>query len=387
MYKLAVLTSHPIQYHVPVFKELSRNAGISLTVYYSTGLGTREDIFDKGFNRKIKWDIPLTEGYDYKVLKKTGFNSGIIRELKRNNYDGIIVFGYTSATNVLILLTKWIHRTPIIMKGEADLNRKAGAFKGIVKKLVLTLLFNVPDAFLYSYGLNREFFRHYGVDDKRLFFYPSAVDNEYFRNKAAESNPASIKKGLGMDQNDSVILFSGKLIERKRPFDLLKAFDMLANRDPEAMNGVHLVFVGDGILRPGLEDYVEKNGIGNVHFVGFKNQSEMPGFYSIADMFVLSSEFDPSPKSLNEAMNFSIPVIVTDKVGTSYELVKDAGAGFQYRVGDIEELTSLIGKLVSDEGLRIKMGKRGFDIIGKWSAEEDVRGVLSALNFVSGANK
>ena len=82
-----------------------------------------------------------------------------------------------------------------------------------------------------------------------------------------------------------------------------------------------------------------------MHFVGFKNQSEISEFYSITDIFVLPSEFDPAPKSLNEAMNFSVPVITTNKVGTSYELVRDANAGFQYKLGDIGKLASLIEKL------------------------------------------
>lgn len=67
-YKLAVLTSHPIQYQAPLFRKLSSHPYIDLAVYFCWDFGVKEEEYDPGFGKKIKWDIPLIEGYRYKFL-------------------------------------------------------------------------------------------------------------------------------------------------------------------------------------------------------------------------------------------------------------------------------------------------------------------------------
>ena len=69
MYRLAILTSHPIQYQAPLFKKLAERPEIDLTVYFCWDFGAGKKSLDAEFGKKIKWDIPLLEGYEYKFLK------------------------------------------------------------------------------------------------------------------------------------------------------------------------------------------------------------------------------------------------------------------------------------------------------------------------------
>ena len=120
----------------------------------------------------------------------------------------------------------------------------------------------------------------------------------------------------------------------------------------------------------------------NVYFLGFKNQSELSPLYYIADVFVLPSEFDPSPKVINEAMNFSLPIITTKGVGTSYDLVKHGKNGFIYNVGDIKAIFKHLLEIMENSELRERFSKESFKIINNWNPNKDVHGVVSALEYI-----
>jgi len=67
-HKLAILVSHPIQYQTPLYKLLSKEPEIDLTVLFCSDWGLKT-YKDKGFGKEVKWDIPLLDGYKYKFFK------------------------------------------------------------------------------------------------------------------------------------------------------------------------------------------------------------------------------------------------------------------------------------------------------------------------------
>jgi glycosyltransferase involved in cell wall biosynthesis len=311
-YKLAILTSHPIQYQAPLFRNLAQHPRIDLMVYFCSDFGVTEKV-DPGFGKVFKWDIPLLEGYRYKFLKNFApssspsrfwglINLGIIRELWRGHYDAILIHGYTLATNWMAFITALIRRTPVIFRGETVLRTNQSLLKAFLKKLLLPAIFRRMKAFLPIGKISHNFYRYYGVPQKRLFLTPYSVDNDFFitkgRNYKEERN--KIKKEIGIPVENAVILYASKMTPRKRPFDCLKAFEQLNEK-------ASLLFVGDGELRPILETYIYEKRIQNVFFVGFKNQSELPRYYTVADIFVLPSSYEPWGLAINEAMCFWSP--------------------------------------------------------------------------------
>lgn len=394
-YKLAILTSHPIQYHSPMFKKLAENPQIDLTVYFCLDRGFKGEIYDKDFGAKFKWDIPLLDGFNYKFLKNYSFwpqsnffgqiNLGIIHELSVNNYDAVFVFGWNSLTNWLVFLSKLFHQVPIILRGESNLNVKNSWLKNLIKSFVLKSLFRGVDAFLYSYSLNKDFLMFYGASEEKLFFYPCAVDNERFLNEKKDliKNRLAFRKKMGFDSKTKIILYTGKLMNIKRPIDLLKAYEILIKNYKFKSESLSLVLVGDGHLRFELEKYVKECNLENVVFAGFKNQSEMSGYYAIADIFAMPSELDISPKSLNEAMLFGLPIVVSSGIGTAVDFIgeKKDKCGFIYDVGDVNAFAGYLKALMEDSSLRKKMGETAFEIVQEWSFENEIKGILSALNF------
>jgi len=275
-------------------------------------------------------------------------------------------------------LGAWLTKTPIIFRGETDLLKEEPILNKIIKKTLIKILFKKINAFLYSYSKNKEFYKYYGVPERKLFFHPCAVDNEFFQKKAEELKRDRIKnrRKLKIPEDALVILFVAKLIPRKRPMDLIKAYELLQNKK------VYLVFVGDGPEREKIKNYIKKKKLKNILLVGFKNQSELPIYYVMADIFVLPSEYDPSPKVMNESMNFGLPVITTNKVGTAYDLIKNGENGFIYQVGDIKKLLDCLSRLIKNPELTKKMGKKSLEIVSKWNFDKDVDGIIKSLNKI-----
>ncbi|OGW24282.1 MAG: hypothetical protein A2X55_04975 [Nitrospirae bacterium GWB2_47_37] len=388
-YKLAVLTSHPIQYQTPLFRILSEHPEIDLTVYFCDRFGTGREKYDAGFRMKIKWDIPLLEGYNYRFLRNfslkplSGFwgviNPSIIKELWNNSYDAIWIHGYADLSNWFAFLGAWISRTPIILRGESHLLNYRPAWKRIIKKIVLDMLFKRIDCFLSIGKLNTEYYKHYNVGEEKIFLTPYSVDNKFFMRKYKEliERKNDVKGKLGISSDTSVILYASKMMPRKRPMDLLKAYEKIHNKVNMA-----LVFVGDGIERSTLEVYTKSQNLKNVYFVGFKNQTELPEFFVIADVFVLPSIDEPWGLIINEAMNFGLPVITTDQVGARYDLVRDGENGFVYPAGDIGRLAECLLKGLQDPYVKEKMVENSLKIISNWSYKEDIDGILQAVEYI-----
>jgi glycosyltransferase involved in cell wall biosynthesis len=206
------------------------------------------------------------------------------------------------------------------------------------------------------------------------------VDNDYFfaQSEVLAGAKYFLRDREGISPDLPVILFCGKFSGVKRPLDLLKAFQCLGS-DPKAS----LVFVGDGLLRDELQRYVKEHGLKHVHFLGFRNQSELPACYSMADVLVLPSDFEPWGLVVNEAMCFGLPIIASDKVGAALDLVRDGVNGFVFPAGRIELLADCLRKMILDKHTREQMGARSRDMIVQWGIDETVQGILSALDFAT----
>ncbi len=391
--KLAVITSHPIQYQAPLFKRLAAKEDIDLTVYFCWDFGVQNPDFDKEFGVKLKWDMPLLDGYAYKFLKNyslkrsTRFwgqiNPGIVGEIGKSKFDAVMVFGWNSFTNWLAFFTAFLTGTKVFLRGENPLNQELikPKWKLSLKKIILKPLFGRISAFLCIGRENYGFYEYYGVPKNKLFFVPYAVENERFMAAAAALKPKRKefrKKLLDIGDDRPVALFVGKLIDKKRPMDLLQAFDIAAG---SISFSAALVFVGDGILRPELEKYSEEHNLKNVHFAGFRNQTELPKYYAIADVFVLpSGPGETWGLVVNEAMCFGLPVVVSNMVGCVSDLVKEGENGFTTPLGDVAALAEKLLFLASDKNVREKFGIVSRRIIARYSHEEDVKGIIAGFS-------
>jgi glycosyltransferase involved in cell wall biosynthesis len=390
-YKIAFLTSHVIQYQGPLFKVMAAHPEIDLTVLFFSERGARE-YKDEGFGLIIKWDRELLKGYKHKFLKNYSpfqkhpnyfryMNFGIVKEIAIGKYAAIVIYGYGWFVSWVAWLSALVFRTPILFIGETNLLQyhRGSTFRKGIKKILLKAFFSKCSAFLYLGKLNREYYRYFEIPEERMFHWPYAVDNDFFieQKKKYDSEINIIKSSFGLPLDKVIILFAGKLVPKKCPFDILRAYAEIKKSSDSI-----LVIAGDGMLRKEMEEYVGKEKLEGVYFLGFLNQTELVKAYAMADILVFPSYHEPWGLVLNEAMCFSLPVIVSDKISAGYDLVKDGYNGFVFETGNIKLLKDRLDILIGDKILREKMGNFSLGIISGWNYKKDVDGLLQALKFI-----
>jgi glycosyltransferase involved in cell wall biosynthesis len=214
------------------------------------------------------------------------------------------------------------------------------------------------------------------MSEKRVFPARYCVDNDWFQARAAELAPSrtALRAGFGITDDAPVLLFCGKLIDKKRPLALLEAFAEVRAERP-----CWLLMVGEGALRPAAEELVRRRRIPGVRMVGFRNQSEIPAAYTAADVFVLPSGLHETwGLVVNEAMNFSLPLIVSDKVGCGQDLVRPGWNGLTVSHRGTSELAEAMKLLVGDPELRRRFGSRSRQLVDRYSIEACADGIVTA---------
>lgn len=368
MKKLIFINSHPIQYFAPMYKYMDEN-GIDLKVWYCSDESLKER-HDKQFNVAVKWDIPLLDGYQYEFFSNAswkpshfnGFwgliNLSMIRQLFRQPKSVVAVHGWHYCTLLLVLLLGKLKGHKICLRCDVPLSHellKAGFKQKIKRFLLRNILFPRINYFLYIGKENRLFYESYGISGERLVSCPYAVDNARFQaeaNRLKELVP-QIKQGLGIPYSGKVIVYSAKYISKKRPQDLLEAFNLIKT------DNTWLIFVGEGELRPQMESYISQHALTNVILTGFVNQSKIAEYYAIADLFVMCSSLGENwGLSVNEAMNFDVPQVLSDLTGCSSDLVVEGENGYTFKTGDIHELSQKINFVLNDHKLSWKKTSR-----------------------------
>jgi glycosyltransferase involved in cell wall biosynthesis len=370
--RLLYLVSHPIQYQAPLLRRVARESDIDLRVVFETDAG-ETSYFDPGFQVPVKWDVPLRDGYRSEVLPDDALDSAIA------HVDAVWLHGWHGPRMRRAMTEAARRNTPVLMRGENTLAAMpdGAGLRGLVKRRYLDWIFARCAAFLYIGTANRDYYRAHGVDPSRLFFMPYAVDNDFFRARAVEAATGreAFRASLNLASDRPVILFAGKLQRRKHPLTLIAAFQEL---DYDRLGRPYLVFVGDGELRDSIIAAAAHDD--RIRFLGFRNQTEMPAFYDLADVFVLPAEKEPWGLAVNEAMNAGCPVIVTDQCGCHADLVNES-CGAVVPSGNADALAAALTRVIGDPERRRVMGNAARERISTWNFETCVAGLKTALAY------
>ena len=247
--------------------------------------------------------------------------------------------------------------------------------------MILPLLFrNVWG--LYIGKNSREFFRYYGTPAERLFPARYCVNNQFFRQQYLKLRETRlhIRSQFGINGPEPVVLFAGKLIDKKRPQLLLEAF-----RRVRQHVRCHLLFAGDGPLRSQLQNRVQDQGIEDVHWAGFLDQAELPRAYTAADIFVLPSAYmETWGLVVNEAMNFELPIVLSSHVGCGADLVEEGRNGHVFPSEDEGALVAALQSLIKSSERRMSYGRRSAEIVSHYSIDNCANEIVRACLIAGG---
>lgn len=325
---LLIFDSHPVQYKAPVYRRLAQLRPGGFKVVYATDVTVRGHR-DREFGTMVAWDTPLLEGYEHLVLHNehgtpfSGWRSlngrGTFALLRRERPAAVLLSQFLYAFDLSVFCGCRLLRIPVWIRHETqDEAFLRPAWKSAVRGIAYRLAYRgVAHAFAIG-ELNREHLVRHGIAPKKISFAryatpePPGVD-------AAQRNAwrESVRKRFGIAPGETLLLFSGKFIDKKNPGLLLETMRLLS---PEERRQFRILFVGAGPLETDLRAQAGEFP-GRVDFAGFVNQSEIASFYAAADILMLPSRRAGETWGLvvNEALQAGCGVVMTDAVGCHRE--------------------------------------------------------------------
>ena len=370
--KIFFITNTCTHYSVRLYELLAQKADVE---YYFTG--GEEPYWEKGNQARTgKFKGEYLKGFF--LLPRLRVTPGLLRVLFKKFDILIKTIDDRFALPLTFLCAKILRRPFIFWVGlwqhrKTLFNRLTYAFT--------RLIYRYSDA-IVVYGEHiRQYLLTLGVDEKKIFCAPHAVDNDCFNKDVSREDKKNIRTELGAD--GKVLLYVGRLESCKGLEYLVAAVAGLGRPD------VVLVFIGRGSQREILEKVCGELSV-PCKFLDFVPNERLYRYYAAADVFILPSvttaDFkEPWGLVINEAMNQGCPIIATDAVGAAAGgLVQDGRNGFIAPEKDSLALQEAIRKLIADEPLRLRMSADSRERIKAWTPENMAQGFLDAVEYVAG---
>ncbi len=329
MKKIAIVTTHPIQYNAPLFGLITKEQEIELMVFYTWGASSVESKYDPDFGKVIEWDIPLLEGYNYSFVTNTSsdpgshhfkgiINPSLNREIEEWRPDVLWVWGWAFNSHFKVM-RHFKGKIPIWFRGDSTLIDEHDGFsiRKIARRIFLTSLYRYVDKAFYVGTHNKAYFKKHRLKESQLIYAPHAVDNNRFSDESGEKTSRALewRKELGYSESDFVILFAGKFEPKKNPSFMMEISKEISNTK------VKFLMVGNGILEAELKSSLRNDS--RFVFLDFQNQSQMPILYRVADLFTLPS-LGPGETwglAINEALVSGTKVLASEFCGGAIDLI------------------------------------------------------------------
>jgi len=389
---VAIVAGAPVYYHAPLYRRLAADPRIELTVIFASDRGARRPV-RSGYATDVEFGVDASSGYRSVFLRRAPLNPrrdrgvlslvdpDVVVELARVRPDVLMLHGHHTLTHLLALAYQKLRRRPILLRVEKK-RETYTSWRKRARAIVLKILFSG------TYGLfigseNRQWLEQMGVPAKRLFSTPYAVDNVALRAAARRLQPCqkAVQERFGIFA-PPVILTVSSLAPVKQPLHLLEAYRRVRSRAR-----CSLLVVGVGPCEDAMRKYVDDYRVRDVIFAGFLPQPRVAEAYSAADVFVLPSSAETWGLVVNEAMNFGLPVVASDRVGSASDLVLDGETGFIVPFDDVGALADAMHRLVAFPELRAGLGRAGRSRVAAWNYGATFTGLLEALAVAAGAER
>jgi glycosyltransferase involved in cell wall biosynthesis len=377
--RVAIVTNVLSRYRTAAFSELAERLGERVHYFVLTQtMPHRHYVLTSDDN-----DLPVTflKGWMWRRRPYDDVHLSDIRPLLRVDPDVVILSAWSEPTFVLVWLWAALKGKTIVFWVESTERERPQ--KRITEWIKRKLLSRAAACIVPGERARANCLR-LGMSDSRIFVAPNSADRVFFRGKAEELAPHRERIREEMGLTDFTVLFVGRLVEDFKGVEsLLRACSLLEKegRCPSVL------LVGDGPDKRRYESVAAEEGLRRVRFLGTLDQESLCRIYSAADVLVLPSRSEVWGFVLNEAMEFGLPLIVSDAVGATPDLVPGEENGTIVPVGDVGALASALRRLMEDEALRRRMSEASRRIIEDFTPRLWVKGVLEAVDVVAGENR
>ena len=334
MRRLAILSTHPIQYNAPLFRMLHDEDGLEVHVFFSKTWNQVK--YDPDFQLEVTWDIPVSEGHPHSTCDASTRlgQKALATAIRSFQPDALLVYGWNFPGH-FATMRQFHGRVPIWFRGDSHLLNPLPFWKKAIKRAMLTWVYRHVDAAFTVGTANEDYYRWSGLKESRLIRAPHSVDIDYWNSDHLKRSNEAVtwRQELSIPPDARVVGFAGKV-------EPIKQVDMIIKSTLDSGPRHHVVIAGTGPLEAEFKDRFTGNP--RVHFLGFVNQSRMPIFYRMIDLLALASSSETWGLCVNEAMACGTPCIVSNRTGCSLDMFESADHGVIVNWNDAASWTSAI---------------------------------------------
>ena len=354
--KLLVFDSHPIQYRAPVFRELHRLSSQMKVYFFNSSFdGSKWWFHEVGKAKSLAWGIDLTEGYPNETLntEPMGFWK-IYQKLKsillEEKPQAILLYGYYLKEHWMLHFLCRKLKIALIFVGETYTSHSSPLRK-IFTQPLQSFFFKGVQKFISIGSKTEGFYLSKNISPSQIISAKYCVDTHFFRREEpfASQRRVELRKSLNIESTDFVLLFVGRLFERKRPQDIIALHELLLPH-----KNIHTVVIGSGPLQASLQSSCQE--LPRLHWLGFQNQNETRDWYFASDLLVVPSEFETWGLVVNEAFSCGLPALVSNTCGVADDLVQHGENGFIYPVGTIQAAHDHVKLVLENREFLQKLG-------------------------------
>jgi glycosyltransferase involved in cell wall biosynthesis len=315
----------------------------------------RENIFVK---HVPSFFIPLSDSVVtipiFQKWMKELFN--IIRLSKA---DLIHVCDYEYLTSILPIFIKRRYRNiSVIIANDALIGSGNYSFGSLPMNFLSKIytyslgigVLNNYDKIIFLYSELAEQAKRIGMPEAKIRIIPNGIDVEEIFGIQKQLNTKRIREKYGINENEKVILYVGRLVKMKRVEIIIKVIKKLLEKKLRVKG----LIVGDGPQRAKLEKMAYPIG-NHIKFTGYLLEERFE-CYHIADLFILPSISEGLPTVLLEAALFGIPIIATNIHGVP-DIVIHGRTGFLVSRWNYDQYTEYAEYLLTNQNLAREIGE------------------------------
>jgi glycosyltransferase involved in cell wall biosynthesis len=356
--RVAIVFSHPVQNFCPMFRFLAESGSVEPHVFFATGPQTWDEAFGQSVEFGTEEDLAcvshtfLSEGHVDDADRQLSRHQ-VWKSLSDFDPDVVVIYGFFRRISRLSWWWALLKRCPrVYISDSEDRGEKGLVVLRVLRRPLEAVVLATMTRFFAAGIANEEFYLRRLVSRKRIVRVPFSINRRLYDSSptAAESREAS-RKAFGLDGR-IVLLTCGKLIERKRQADVIRAISS------SGQNNLVLLVVGSGPKEYQLRSLAKELDV-DIRFAGFVSPQRLPSLYRAADVYVHPSSHDPHPLAVSEAIFMGLPVIVSDRTGSwgDDDDVRHGVNGFVHPMADIGALARFIKQLAMDDRLRSRFAE------------------------------
>lgn len=326
-----------------------------------------------------EWEIENEKFYYFldRRVNIPGFgilNKNLISLVRKT--DVLIIGGYDHPTYLILALLAQYFKKPYILLFDGISPSRLKDEGNNIKTKLKHFIAKSASAIVANGEVGKLYFRDVlKINEKKIFNQYLSIDNNLFSKYLLVKDDinAQVRKDLQIHLKSSVVLYSGRFIKRKKIDDLIKAIEILNKK-----HDVTLLLLGSGEEKNELEKLCHHHAVQAV-FPGFIDENELYKYYFISNVLVLPSKDEPWGLVVNEALASEVPVVLSNDVGASLDLVLEDVNGYVFEVGDVKDLASKIDKALSlpKDGIQ-RFSK---ELVKKWNIENSAEMLSRVVNY------